>query len=488
MRQPRSRPLLALLILLTTLALACSGATEAFERLSGGSKWTDVSELERTDSPAAEVAGDQPPATRTAGRKSPTPTPIVAATATTLVVTDTPPTASSQAQALQLIDQGFRQEGDTVSYAFLVTNPNQELALEGTPYELAAYTENGTVAAKKNGYLSLIAPQQTTAYASTLSLEENSNIASITVQLGEGRVVVDEPLPEFAIEGVRTFLDSPNPSLTAILTNPDQRAFNDIRLSAVFYDRNDHIRGGGFTFINFVPANSATGLRMYVNGLPDMLGDGGRVELYPQLSMLSTARASQMPPDAITTTLVQSGFGSNGRELSYAALLENHNNGYNIEGLRYRATAYAADGSVLGVNDGYVPDLPAAQTMGFSGSIFLVTTEPVDHVEVQLGEGRFVPPDSSQQPFVTEEAHFRPGHSVNYVTGFVVNPYEQTVTDLFVSALLYNNAGQIIGSGLTYLDEATPRGRTAVEVRVITSSEPASVELYATLSPLSQFR
>src|SRR5690606_20769107 len=117
----------------------------------------------------------------------PTPTPIVAATATTLVVTDTPPTASSQAQALQLIDQGFRQEGDTVSYAFLVTNPNQELALEGTPYELAAYTENGTVAAKKNGYLSLIAPQQTTAYASTLSLEENSNIASITVQLGEGR-------------------------------------------------------------------------------------------------------------------------------------------------------------------------------------------------------------------------------------------------------------------------------------------------------------
>jgi hypothetical protein len=126
--------------------------------------------------------------------------------------------------------------------------------------------------------------------------------------------------------------------------------------------------------------------------------------------------------------------------------------------------------------------------MGLSDSIFVAAEEPVERVDVQISNGRFVQPDPDYQPFVTEDASFEPGRVSNHVRGFVVNPYEQDVTDLFVSAILYDDTGEIIGSGFTFLDEVAARGRTAVEVRTLTSSEPASVELYATLSSLSEFR
>jgi hypothetical protein len=495
-RRPFITPFYLLFILLAALALACSNATEVLERAGQGDNWTDVSELERSAVVAEEVAADQPPPNATEDRKPPassqsgrTASTPVATVASTPTVANIPTAVSGpQATALELLSHGFRQTDDILSYAFLITNPNQELALEGTPYEVTAYGDGEATIATSSGYLNIIMPQQTTGYANTLQLEENEVVTSIEIQLGEGRTTVSEPLTPFPVERIRAFSKAPVPSLTAIISNPHQSLVNDIRLSAILFDENDQISGGGFAFTSFIPAGGTTGLRMFVDGLPEVLSNGGRVEVFPLLSSLSMARVSETPAGATAATLLQSGYSSSGREVGYGLLIANANTDYDIEGVRYRATAYAADGSVLGINAGYAPRLPSAQTMGLSDSIFVAAEEPVERVDVQISNGRFVQPDPDYQPFVTEDASFEPGRVSNHVRGFVVNPYEQDVTDLFVSAILYDDTGEIIGSGFTFLDEVAARGRTAVEVRTLTSSEPASFELYATLSSLSEFR
>jgi hypothetical protein len=58
---------------------------------------------------------------------------------------------------------------------------------------------------------------------------------------------------------------------------------------------------------------------------------------------------------------------------------------------------------------------------------------------------------------------------------------------LRVSAIVYNEAGDIIGGGFTYLDFAPANDKTAVEVSITCIGTPAKIELYATVSSLSDF-
>ena len=56
-----------------------------------------------------------------------------------------------------------------------------------------------------------------------------------------------------------------------------------------------------------------------------------------------------------------------------------------------------------------------------------------------------------------------------------------------VSAIAYNENGEIIGSGFTFLDFAPANGKAAVEVSVTVDGTPTSVEIFATFSSLSEF-
>ena len=62
----------------------------------------------------------------------------------------------------------------------------------------------------------------------------------------------------------------------------------------------------------------------------------------------------------------------------------------------------------------------------------------------------------------------------------ITSPYSRKLESLRVSAVLYNEAGEIIGGGLTYLNFVLANGTTGV--KILTTARPdvevASVELY----------
>ena len=125
------------------------------------------------------------------------------------------------------------------------------------------------------------------------------------------------------------------------------------------------------------------------------------------------------------------------------------------------------------------------QSLGVAGTIFLVEDTDVVRIDAQILAGDFVETDPLPH-FAAENIVYHPDEYFPKVTGRIVNPYGKDVTDVRVSAILYNEAGEIIGGGFTYLDFIPANGKAAVEVLVTTSGTPTTTELYATVSGLSE--
>lgn len=144
------------------------------------------------------------------------------------------------------------------------------------------------------------------------------------------------------------------------------------------------------------------------------------------------------------------------------------------------------DGTVLDTNEGYINLLLPEQTLGLGSDLFLNEGMEIDHIDVQVLAGDFI--EIEPIPFFTyENVVFQPGSYSSKVTGVVVSPYSSDITDLKVSAIAYNENGEIIGSGDTFLDFSPANGKAAVEVSVTVDGTPATVEIYATITSLSDF-
>ena len=94
------------------------------------------------------------------------------------------------------------------------------------------------------------------------------------------------------------------------------------------------------------------------------------VELYPTLSGLSMLTDSdKRPSEAQDLVLAKQGFGQDDRSAGFGMLIENPNTGFAIENTRYHVTAFAADGSVLDVEEGYVEVILPGQTLGIGSDL-----------------------------------------------------------------------------------------------------------------------
>ena len=73
------------------------------------------------------------------------------------------------------------------------------------------------------------------------------------------------------------------------------------------------------------------------------------------------------------------------------------------------------------------------------------------------------------------------------MSGEIVNPYPEDVVKLMVSAIAYDAAGEISGGGYDFLDLAPADGRAEIRMSIRDDGTTASVELYAAVSPLSDW-
>lgn len=395
--------------------------------------------------------------------------------------TKVPPTPTIKPEDLVIIAQGFGQDEQEVGYGFILENPNQNLAFENSKYQIAAYDSNDTVVETESSYIELILPGQKLGIGGSIYLDEGVTVAKIVVQINAGDAEVVEETPIFTTDHIVYREGDWYSRVIGIINNPFDIAVADLRVSAVAYNTAGEIIGGGFTFLNFVSPLGKTGVELSVTSA----GDVASVELYPVLSSLSSLRLDEEKPEgAQDLILVKQGFGQDENDVGYGMLIQNPNANFSIEGTMYNVTFYAEDGNVISVENGYIDMLLPQETIGVGGRTYLDSETAIVNADFQILAYNYESSDLLPS-FTAENISYLDDEYYPKVTGEIVNPYSKDIENLKVSCIAYNEAGDIIGGGYTYLDFVPANGKSAVEVTVTSEGTPASVEIYAALSSLS---
>lgn len=459
------------IFIVCVILIGCSSATE------------ELSEAV-ADTPTPAVEAEAPEEQVEAEQEEPaTPEQEVEPEPTEAPPTEPPPTPTAELEKVVLADFGFGQDERELGFAFYVENPNPGFAIEDSQYQVAAFDAAGVVVSTESGFIELLLPGQTLGVASTMFVDEGVTVDSIEVQLLGGDPVAAEDIPTFTVDSVRYYPSEFFSRASGTITSPYDRDLEDLRVSAVAFNETGEIIGGGFTFLNFIPAGGITGVEVQlVSG-----GEVATVELYPTVSGLTFFGADdELPPDVQVMNMLKSGYGQDGNEIGFGMLLENPNEGFSVESSKYRVSVYGEDGAVIGVEEGYINLLLPGETQGVAGSIFVQEGTVATSVDFQIKDGDFIAADAL--PFFTSEnVSYQPGDFLSSVTGQIGNPYARDVTDLRATAIVYNEAGEIIGGGFTYVDFVPANGKAAAEVSVTSAGNPVLAELYASVSSLSDF-
>jgi hypothetical protein len=76
-----------------------------------------------------------------------------------------------------------------------------------------------------------------------------------------------ELFPTLETGNVKILGDQYSNIVTGEIVNRHDQAFEDIRVSAVVFDANDQIVGGGFTWLDDIAANDRLGMEIWINSV-----------------------------------------------------------------------------------------------------------------------------------------------------------------------------------------------------------------------------
>jgi hypothetical protein len=184
---------------------------------------------------------------------------------------------------LAIVAHGFGQDGRSVGWAFIIENPNAGLAVVSSKYHVAAYDASGTVLETDSGYVTIVLPGERLGIASELFLNEGQVVERVDVQVKTGKFEPLEVTSLFTTENVTYLPDRYFPKVTGVVISSATRDLEDLRVSAIAYDAAGNIVGGGFTYLDFVPAGGRAAVEVSIT----TSAPPARVELYPTISGLT---------------------------------------------------------------------------------------------------------------------------------------------------------------------------------------------------------
>jgi hypothetical protein len=369
----------------------------------------------------------------------------------------------------------------------MIENPNQYFSILNTQFQITIFDENGTELKTDFPHIEhmdIIYPGQIVGLSGKLDLDEDQLISKIEIQVQDGDPEIVDQMFTLDSENITYFKGDDWSSVTSIISNPYNTDLTNILVSAVLYDEDDNIIGGGFTYLDFILANSSTGISIH---LYEDYGDIVSVEIYPILSGLTGFTYDyDKPEDASTISIKKFGFEQNEYgTVYYGFLVENPNSNYALENSQYHMAGYSSDGVVLCADFGYIETILPNQTLGKGGYLFPISDQAIDYIEVTIHHGEYIETEALPS-FTSENIQFIDDAFDPKVTGTLMNPYDIDISDLWVYVIAFNDSGDIIGGGYSLLDFIPANGTTAVEASVTVAGVPASLEFYATISSLSE--
>ncbi|MCB8969001.1 MAG: hypothetical protein H6660_19150, partial [Ardenticatenaceae bacterium] len=158
-------------------------------------------------------------------------------------------------QGLTLTDLGFGQDDVELGYAFLLEN-NSDATLAYSIYQVTAYDVDGAVVESTSGYINTIFAGEAFGVGDSIYLPEDVVVDRVVVQVLDGSAQDHDELTEnpfTATDGVFV-ADSFFPQVTGTLNNAYGKPATDVLVYTVLYDAAGNIIGGGFTYVDEVPA------------------------------------------------------------------------------------------------------------------------------------------------------------------------------------------------------------------------------------------
>lgn len=174
-------------------------------------------------------------------------------------------------------------------FAFFVENPNADVVIAHSDYQVIAYDSVGSVLKTTEGTIPLLWPEERTGIANTFEVDRSYMVARIEVNIEPRRYAHVTRVPDWTADNISYIEEQPFAKVTALIRSTFTQPAHDVRASAVLYDANDQIIGGGYTYIDFVPVSGQAAVEIPVvsSARPT------RVEVYPKLSTLSLLGATQ---------------------------------------------------------------------------------------------------------------------------------------------------------------------------------------------------
>lgn len=191
--------------------------------------------------------------------------------------------------------------------------------------------------------------------------------------------------------------------------------------------------------------------------------------------------------DIVPPKIVRLGAGQSGNAIGFSIVFQNANPTFAVVDSTLKVTAFDAGGKVLNSQSGIVKFILPNQQRAVSNVMTVPLGAKVTRVDMQLTAGKFAAA-ASASTFATTGSVITPDKSYFRAVGVVQNPYKQTVTNVYVSAVAYNKAGAIVGGGSATIGKLEAGAKAEITIPVVASEPPAKIELYPSLSARSSLQ
>lgn len=228
-----------------------------------------------TPVPAAEQSTESPPADPSEAPAD-TPTEAPAEVPTALPTEALPADAPAGALPLEVVGYGFGVGQFGAGWGLVVRNPNPAYALEDSRYTLTALDAGGNTFYTEEGRLPLLLPEQRLGVGGVLQVDDEEAVAALQVVVQTGAFVAREAQALITAEDVTYTAGTFSDEVAATLVNPFAVEIADLRVTAVAFDADDRVIGGGVAMLDLLPAEGSAAVVVSVT----VGGEPARVEVF----------------------------------------------------------------------------------------------------------------------------------------------------------------------------------------------------------------
>ena len=161
---------------------------------------------------------------------------------------------AQEPRTVKVLDHGFSVDSSygrrTANFVMVVENPSPDYFIEQVELGVVFYDRSGTVVASQEEYGTWLGPDAEAAVEGSLQLPGKVEAVRMDVEPGAITQVMKAPDPHgsFKVGKAKLSFQYGYPYATATVTSTFAKDISDAEVVAVFYDSNDKIVGGGFTF------------------------------------------------------------------------------------------------------------------------------------------------------------------------------------------------------------------------------------------------